>query len=123
MVETVVFPLSEAMVWISVSSFFDSKSTPSLATSVASLVRRSIVPFLWHTMTDDVVPVENSLLFVQQLHRYGVACECHLFESGRHGMSVATREGDAASRAVHAWVGLCQTWVSARFGRLGGDAE
>ena len=34
-------------------------------------------------MTDDVVPVENSLLFVQQLHRYGVACECHLFESGR----------------------------------------
>ena len=79
--------------------------------------------FLWHTMTDDVVPVENSLLFVQQLHRYGVACECHLFESGRHGMSVATREVDAASRAVHAWVGLCQTWLSARFGPLGGDAE
>ena len=79
--------------------------------------------FLWHTMTDDVVPVENSLLFVQQLHRYGVACECHLFESGRHGMSVATREVDAASRAVHAWVGLCQTWLTARFGPLGGDAE
>ena len=79
--------------------------------------------FLWHTMTDDVVPVENSLLFVQQLHRYGVACECHLFESGRHGMSVATREVDTASRAVHAWVGLCQTWLSARFGPLGGDAE
>ena len=55
--------------------------------------------FLWHTMTDNSVPVENSLLFVQQLHRYGVACECHLFESGRHGMSVATREVDAASRA------------------------
>ena len=79
--------------------------------------------FLWHTITDDVVPVENSLLFVQQLHRYGVACECHLFESGRHGMSVATREVDAASRAVHAWVGLCQTWLSARFGPLGGDAQ
>ena len=79
--------------------------------------------FLWHTMTDNSVPVENSLLFVQQLHRYGVACECHLFESGRHGMSVATREVDAASRAVHAWVGLCQTWLSARFGPLGGDAE
>ena len=78
---------------------------------------------LRHTMSDDVVPVENSLLFVQQLHRYGVACECHLFESGRHGMSVATREVDAASRAVHAWVGLCQTWLSARFGPLGGDAE
>ena len=79
--------------------------------------------FLWHTMTDNSVPVENSLLFVQQLHRYGVACECHLFESGRHGMSVATREVDAASRAVHAWVGLCQTWLTARFGPLGGDAE
>ena len=79
--------------------------------------------FLWHTWTDQSVPVENSLLFVQQLHRYGVACECHLFESGRHGMSVATREVDAASRAVHAWVGLCQTWLTARFGPLGGDAE
>ena len=38
-------------------------------------------------------------------------------------MSVATREVDAASRAVHAWVGLCQTWLTARFGPLGGDAE
>ena len=35
----------------------------------------------------------------------------------------ATREVDAASRAVHAWVGLCQTWLTARFGPLGGDAE
>ena len=35
----------------------------------------------------------------------------------------SVREADAASRAVHAWVGLCQTWLSARFGPLGGDAE
>lgn len=78
--------------------------------------------FLWHTMTDDVVPVENSFLFAQQLHRHGVTCECHFFEQGSHGMSTATNEVGANSPAIHSWLALCQTWLSAHFGLLGGEA-
>lgn len=77
--------------------------------------------FLWHTMTDDVVPVENSFLFARQLHQNGVPCEAHFFEQGAHGMSTATQEVDTASRAIHSWLSLCQTWLSNRFGPLGGD--
>lgn len=77
--------------------------------------------FLWHTMTDDVVPVENSFLFAQQLHRNGVPCEAHFFEQGSHGMSTTTKEVNSASRAIHSWLPLCQTWLSNRFGPLGGD--
>ncbi len=58
--------------------------------------------FLWHTMTDDVVPVENNLLFVRLLHRYGVACGrtiCSNPAATRH-VGGNARGTDAASRAV-----------------------
>ncbi len=48
--------------------------------------------FLWHTMTDDGVPVENSLLFAAACRRAGVPCELHVFREGRHGLSLADRD-------------------------------
>ena len=71
--------------------------------------------FLWHTMDDDGVPVENSFLFARSLHRAGVDCECHFFASGPHGMSIATAEVDAASENVHMWLRLCRNWLRERF--------
>lgn len=38
--------------------------------------------FVWHTMEDRTVPVENTLLLLSALRRAGVACEAHLFEQG-----------------------------------------
>lgn len=78
--------------------------------------------FLWHTMMDAAVPVENSFLFAQQLHKHSVPCECHFFEQGKHGMSTATNEVAAASKMVNDWIGLCRIWLSNRFGPLGGEA-
>ena len=71
--------------------------------------------FLWHTMDDTCVPVENSFLFAASLHKAGVECECHFFASGAHGMSVATEEVSAASKNVHMWLRLCENWLTARF--------
>ena len=48
--------------------------------------------FLWHTMNDTSVPVENSILFLQALHRNHVMCECHLFAEGIHGSSTCCHE-------------------------------
>jgi len=45
--------------------------------------------FLWHTITDDAVPVENSLMFMQACRAADVPCELHLFPEGPHGLSTA----------------------------------
>lgn len=45
--------------------------------------------FLWHTVTDELVPMENSLMFMRELRREKIPVGYHLFSSGDHGMSLA----------------------------------
>lgn len=45
--------------------------------------------FLWHTRTDETVPVENSLLMRDALVQVNIPCECHIFSNGHHGFSLA----------------------------------
>lgn len=45
--------------------------------------------FLWQTITDETVPVENSVLMEQSLREHGVPHALHLFSAGRHGLSLA----------------------------------
>lgn len=42
--------------------------------------------FLWHTVEDKTVPVENSLLFAAALRRAGVPFSLHVYELGAHGL-------------------------------------
>jgi acetyl esterase/lipase len=65
--------------------------------------------FLFHTVADPGVPVENSMMYAAALRQAGVAFEMHLFEKGKHGVGLA-REDPALS----AWPGLCRTWLHAR---------
>jgi acetyl esterase/lipase len=44
--------------------------------------------FLWHTMEDKVVPVENSLLFAEAMRRVGVPFSLHIYEKGPHGLGL-----------------------------------
>ena len=55
--------------------------------------------FLWHTLEDGAVPMENSLLYAEALRRAGVPFELHVTERGRHGLG---READFdwADRAI-----------------------
>jgi dipeptidyl aminopeptidase/acylaminoacyl peptidase len=46
--------------------------------------------FLWHTMEDTSVPVENSLLLLKALRKKNIPVETHFFPKGRHGLSLAT---------------------------------
>ena len=48
--------------------------------------------FIWHTADDDCVPVQNTLLFTSALAEHGVPFESHIFRSGCHGLSLASRE-------------------------------
>lgn len=65
--------------------------------------------FLWHTADDDVVPVENSLQFAAALAKYNVPFECHVFETGIHGLGLA-EEHDEAKK----WPKLCENWFRRR---------
>jgi acetyl esterase/lipase len=42
--------------------------------------------FLWHTVEDKAVAVENSLLFASALRRAGVPFSLHIYEKGAHGL-------------------------------------
>lgn len=71
--------------------------------------------FVWHTMEDATVPVENTLLLLSALHRAGVPCEAHLFEKGCHGTSLSTAEVDHPSAHRSRWVQLAREWLDDTF--------
>ncbi len=48
--------------------------------------------FLWHTVTDTAVPVENSLLFVQALRDKEVNVGLHIYSKGPHGLSLSNEK-------------------------------
>ncbi len=75
--------------------------------------------FLWHTVTDASVPVQNSILFAQALLRSHVSVELHLFPHGRHGLALATEEtckGDSSylEPCCQSWLSLAETWLKDR---------
>jgi acetyl esterase/lipase len=50
-------------------------------------VTRTTPPcFIWHTVEDKGVPVENALLFASALRRAGVPFSLHVYEKGAHGL-------------------------------------
>lgn len=59
--------------------------------SLENSVSPDTVPtFLWHTMEDTVVPVENSMNYACALRRHGVPFEMHIYEQGRHGLATCS---------------------------------
>lgn len=60
--------------------------------------------FLWHTMGDESVPLENSLLYVEALRKKDVPFELHISEKGHHGLGLGS-DFDWAASAVR-WLEL-----------------
>ena len=76
--------------------------------------------FLWHTLTDETVPVENSLLLAQAMIREGVKLELHIYPLGGHGLALALREtaGDQEKNYVpycSSWISMAQEWMELNF--------
>ena len=74
--------------------------------------------FLWHTYTDDCVPVENSLLFIQAMKKYDIPVEFHMYPVGGHGLSTcdnlaATPEGYGVQKECQSWLPLVRDWLKA----------
>ena len=62
--------------------------------------------FIWHTMTDAAVPVENSINLASALAHAGIKFELHIFPEGPHGLGLAG--GDPV---IGKWTALCQRWL------------
>jgi len=67
--------------------------------------------FVWHTVADPGVPVENSLLFATALRQAGVPFALHLFENGRHGLGLGT---DPVTGKHHPWADCLAMWLQER---------
>lgn len=88
----------------------------SLEKHVTELVPQT---FIWHTASDASVPVENSLLFVNELHKHGVETEFHMYPVGIHGLSTADElsqnsDGNGLQPECTSWIELVQTWLKKR---------
>ena len=62
--------------------------------------------FLFHTVEDKAVPVENSLQYFAACKAHGVSAELHVFPKGRHGLGLAKHVPGASD-----WPALCERWL------------
>lgn len=71
--------------------------------------------FVWHTVTDGLVPVENTIKLITELQKNKISFECHIFPDGDHGMSVCTNEVSSPSEHNNQWVKLSKNWLNKIF--------
>lgn len=72
--------------------------------------------FIWHTFSDELVDVQNTLQYATRLRQVGVCAEVHIYPYGRHGLGLADEErrmephvalwGEALIR----WIKDCLEW-------------
>ena len=94
------------------SSYFGGKPTPELvkAYSPAQNVTKDTPPcFVWQTVEDPGVKVENALVFAEALRAAGVPFDLHLYQKGRHGIGLGNKDYDPAK--VHPWTRDCAFWL------------
>ena len=67
--------------------------------------------FLWHTVQDKAVPVENSLQFATALRKAGVPFALHVYQKGRHGIGLADKP---PFKNIHPWAKDLVFWLKAQ---------
>jgi len=84
-------------------------------------VNKSTPPmFIWHTVTDTCVPVQNTTMLINKYIENGLSFEAHLYPNGHHGLSLANAmvaEGNEAGIDPHVatWADLSVMWIKDMF--------
>jgi acetyl esterase/lipase len=71
------------------SSEWESKELVELFSNEKNIKTDTPPAFIWHTATDEAVPVKNSLELARALSENGVHFELHIFPVGNHGLGLA----------------------------------
>jgi len=88
------------------------KPEPALVDSLSAELQvnaQTTPTFIWHTVDDKAVPVENAHLFAAALRRAGVPYSLHIYEKGAHGLGLG-RPGKPAPP----WADQCLYWLRER---------
>ncbi|WP_156759009.1 alpha/beta hydrolase [Microbacterium karelineae] len=109
---------------LAIATAYLGTSAPSqealIAASPALIADESTPPsFLWSTAGDTLVPARHSMRLAARLADLGVPYELHVYEQGRHGLSLATQatagsHGDLEPRPAD-WLRQAASWLEARF--------
>jgi len=73
--------------------------------------------FIWHTFSDDVVDVRNSLLYASRIKSVGGSAEVHVFPEGNHGLGLCKDHRHCEGRDpkmlehVAQWIPLMLNWL------------
>jgi acetyl esterase/lipase len=68
--------------------------------------------FLYHTVEDAAVPVENSLAFAAALRAAGVPFDLHIYQKGQHGSGLGFAPyAKFAAGKLHPWTHDCEFWL------------
>ncbi len=58
--------------------------------SAQNMVNKDTVPcYIWTTKTDELVPYENTLMYIEKLKENNIYYECKIYDEGRHGLALA----------------------------------
>jgi len=63
------------------------------------------ITFIVHAEDDDVVPVQNSLMFYNALLKNKVKAEMHIFQAGGHGFGLNNQ------KSKDKWIDWCKNWL------------
>ena len=84
--------------------------------SPAYNVNRNTPPtFIWHTVSDELVGVENSLNFAKALSKNNIPYDLHVFQNGPHGLSLCNEttagEDSHINKECEIWFGMAISWL------------
>ncbi len=98
---------------------------PSAPDTVAEIDDLTPPCFLFHTRTDGLVPVSNSIRFMGGLAEKGISFESHIYAYGPHGFSTCDSSvqsaGTKITPRVRNWVSDSIGWLKEVFGEFEGD--
>ncbi|WEV52876.1 alpha/beta hydrolase [Bifidobacterium sp. ESL0704] len=103
----------------------DCKSDPALLEEVSidkHIDAKTPPTFIWHTVPDELVPVEGAEMTFAACVHAGADVEAHFFPTGHHGLSLANADvagaGDPAGvdEGVQQWLPLFINWLKRHFG-------
>ena len=75
--------------------------------------------FIWATAEDKMVPCANSVNMALAMAEKNIPYELHIFEKGRHGLSLADESSAVTAEEINPhvanWVSLAEGWLKKRF--------
>lgn len=65
--------------------------------------------FIWQTVEDDKVVVDNAFAYADAMRAKGVPFDLHLYQKGKHGIGLGSKELDPEK--LHPWTRDCAFWL------------